>query len=69
MVEKLPIVKRKRIEDAIPLVDCSGKQYTSELREDIIRHCLFCAEIQRDVDYEILKGKEKGNEKVPKVWL
>ena len=51
----LPIVSRERIEDAVAIKDCSGKQISPDLREDIIRYCLFAAEIQRDLDYDQLE--------------
>jgi len=46
-----PIISREQAEAAVPLKDCSGRTYSANEREDIIRYVLEGAEIQRDVDY------------------
>ena len=49
--DKLPLVSRVRAESAVPLDDCSGRAYSIDEREDIIRYVLEGAEIQRDMDW------------------
>ena len=44
------LLRRARVESAVPLQDCSGRNYTKEEREDIIRYVIWGAEIQRDMD-------------------
>lgn len=51
---ELPIVTRERIQQAVPLQDCSGRTYPDWEREDIVRYMLFAAEIQRDRDIDYL---------------
>ena len=53
--DKLPLVSRVRAESAVPLDDCSGRAYSIDEREDIIRFFLFGAEVQRDKDIEHYK--------------
>lgn len=48
----LPLISRKRAENAVPLTDCGGNEYDEDLREDIIRYVISGAEIQRDKDFE-----------------
>ena len=58
---KAPIISRNRVESAVPLEDCGGREYPEWEREDIIRYMLFAAEIQRDYDmdyYETLKRRD-----------
>jgi len=57
MPTKPEIISRARAEEAVPLVDCSGRIYEADEREDIVRYVLLGAEIQRDIDFEILGGK------------
>lgn len=42
------IISRERAENAVPLNDCSGRVYSKDEREDIIRYVISGAEIQRD---------------------
>lgn len=46
----LPVINRARAEKAVSLKDCSGREYTPDEREDIIRYLLLGAEMQRDID-------------------
>jgi len=57
-----PIISRNRAEDAVPLKDCSGRVYSPDEREDIIRYVLEGAEIQRDADYYGSKSKKEVKE-------
>ena len=50
-VLKPDIITRERAEAAVPLHDCSGREYTKDEREDIIRYVIWGAEIQRDKDF------------------
>ncbi len=51
---KLEIIDRARRENAVPLTDCSGRDYGADEREDIIRYVFEGAEIQRDTDIDQL---------------
>ena len=51
---KLNIIKGARAEKAVPLDDCSGKRYTPDEWEDLVRTILEGAEIQRDTDLDQL---------------
>lgn len=48
------LITRKRAEEAVPLTDCSGREYSIDEREDIIRYVLLGIEIQRDMDLDKL---------------
>ncbi len=39
---------RAQVAVSVPLEDCSGRTYSSDEREDIIRYMLFAAEMQRN---------------------
>ncbi len=45
------VISRERAESAVPLVDCSGRVYPEDEREDLIRYVIYGAEIQRDYDW------------------
>lgn len=47
----LPLISRERAELAVGTVDCSGRTFDPDEREDLIRYVLEGAEIQRDKDY------------------
>ena len=49
---KPPIIGRNRIENAVPLQDCSGREYPEWERKDIMRYMQLAAEIQRDRDID-----------------
>ena len=51
---KLELISRKRAEEAVPLIDCSGRKYDEGEREDIIRYVQEGAELQRDRDEDVL---------------
>lgn len=53
----LKIISRERAEQAVPSTDCSGRAYTPDEREDIIRYVMEGAEIQRDKDVLAIGGK------------
>ena len=40
-------ISRTQAEGAVPPTDCSGRQYTPDEREDLIRYVLLGAEMQR----------------------
>jgi len=61
---KLQVISRKKVEEAIPLQDCSGREIPADEREDIIRHALWVAEIQRDFDEDQVMSKSSGLEKI-----
>lgn len=48
----LKLINRETAELAVPLQDCSGREYGKEEREDIIRYLILGAETQRDKDFE-----------------
>ncbi len=48
----LEMISRERAERTVPLVDCGGRVYGEDEREDLIRYVLCGAEIQRDKDEE-----------------
>jgi hypothetical protein len=48
----LSLISRKRAESAVPLVDCAGRKFNKDEREDLIRTVIDGAEIQRDMDFE-----------------
>lgn len=50
----LPLISIARAESAVPLVDCSGRKYGKDEREDLIRTVIDGAEIQRDMDFEAM---------------
>jgi len=50
----LPLISRERAESVVPLVDCSGRKYGKDEREDLIRTIIDGAEIQRDMDFELM---------------
>lgn len=43
-------LSRARAEEAVPLKDCSGRKYSPDEREDIIRYVLLGAELQHVLD-------------------
>ncbi len=44
------MISRERAEQAVPFMDCGGRLYGADEREDLIRYVLWGAEIQRDKD-------------------
>lgn len=48
----LELMYRERAERVVPTKDCSGRKYSADEREDMIRYVLEGAEIQRDMDAE-----------------
>ena len=50
----LPLISRARAESAVEFVDCSGRKYSKDEREDLIRTLIYGAEIQRDADFEAM---------------
>jgi len=57
------LLTRRQAEALVPTTDCSGRKYTDEEREDIIRYILLAAELQRE-----LTLKEVG-EALQHSWL
>ena len=53
----LPLISRARAESAVPSVDCSGRMYSKDECEDLIRTLIYGAEIQRDQDFEVMLKK------------
>ena len=53
---KPPIISREKAESAVPFTDCSGKVYSPDEREDIIRYFLLGAETQRDTEVDYYNG-------------
>ena len=66
----LPLITRARAEFAVPLEDCSGRKYSKDEREDIIRYLILGAEIQRDTDFRMdtWDRRIKLNQKIGE-WL
>ena len=58
------LITRVRAESAVPLQDCSGRNYKTEEREDIIRYIIWGAEVQRNTDQE--EYKKHNNVKMDK---
>ena len=56
MAIQLPLISRAKAEKAVPLEDCSGRKFTPNEREDIIRYVIWGAEIQRDQDLDTIKA-------------
>ena len=50
----LPLISRARAESAVPLEDCSGQKFSKDEREDLIGTLIDGAEIQRDMDFEVM---------------
>ena len=50
----LLLISRERAESAVGLIDCSGRKYDKDEREDLIRTIIDGAEIQRDMDFEVM---------------
>lgn len=50
----LPLISRKTAEFAVGLIDCSGRKYGKDEREDLVRTLIYGAEIQRDMDFEVM---------------
>jgi len=51
---ELNIIERARAESAVPPDDCSGRKFTPDEREDLVRAILDGAEIQRDTNLDQL---------------
>ena len=70
---KFNLITRAKAESAVPLQDCSGRNYTKEEREDIIRYVIWGAEIQRDTDQEEYENLNKNGYiaemKTPLIYL
>lgn len=47
---ELPLISRERAKFSIPETDCSGRKYTPDEREDLVRTIIDGAETQRDKD-------------------
>ncbi len=50
-LDRPPLISRVRAESAVGVTDCSGREFTPEEKEDLIRMVLFGALIQRDKDW------------------
>jgi len=51
---KLEVIARARAEKAVPPEGCSGRKYSPEEWEDLVRTLLYGAEIQRDTNFDQL---------------
>jgi len=50
---KFNLISRKRAEEAVPFIDCSGRTFGIDEREDLIRYVIFGAEIQLHRDQSL----------------